>query len=99
MFEAARRLEEDGLVQLRGDTCRTTRRWQAAMARAAFRLYGEHSEAEDLRVPIVLALLEIYGDAVGDDDMASLVEAILPIERAELDPSRHLGRDVVRPVT
>ena len=33
-------LEAEGLLRREGDRLRTTRRWQGAMARAAFRLVG-----------------------------------------------------------
>lgn len=94
--EVLRRLEGDGLLRSEAEVRRTTRRWQAAMARAAFRLYGESDPHSDLRVPIALAFVEIYGDAIDEAEMASLVEAMLPIEHAELDPRGHIER-VLRP--
>ena len=83
------RLEADGLVRFEPDgRPRTTRKWQAAMARAAFHLYGAGDDASDLRVPIAYAVVEIYGAETADDEVASVVEAMLPIEERELDPSR-----------
>ncbi len=54
------------------------------MARAALRLQRLGDPATDLRVPVAAALLERYGDAVGDDELADLVAAMLPIEAAAL---------------
>lgn len=80
------RLEADGLLRLEEGRYRTTRRFQAAMARAALCLYHAGEGSADLRLPIAHALVELYGDALGDADVAELVEAMLPIERAELAP-------------
>jgi len=86
------RLETDDLVRRDGNVYRTTRRWQAAMARAAFRLYGQGPEGLDLRVPIVFALVELYGDDATDDEIARLVDGMLPIEAAESDPRENVAR-------
>ena len=80
-------LEADGLLRREGDRLRTTRRWQTAMARAAFRLVGSGVDGDDLRVPVAAALVELYGDERTEDELADLVEAIVPIERRELDPT------------
>jgi hypothetical protein len=74
------RLQADGLAARDGDVLRTTRKWQSAMARAALRLYDAGDPGHDLRVPIVSALLEIYGPCVNDEELAALVEAMLPVE-------------------
>jgi hypothetical protein len=79
-------LEEGGLLRREGDRLRTTRRWQSAMARAAFRLVGAGIDGDDLRVPVAAALVEIYGIDESEEHIAELVEAILPIEERELDP-------------
>jgi hypothetical protein len=82
-------LVEDGLLKRVGERYRTTRRWQSAMSRAAIRLAQRDddgsSNSDDLRVPIALALLDFYGDAA-DDELVALVEALTPIEAAELAP-------------
>ena len=80
------RFAADDLLRREGDTYRTTRRWQAAMARAAVRLYEQGGDGSDLRVPIALALVDIYGADTPDDTLAGWVEAILPIETAEVMP-------------
>lgn len=77
------RLEADGLVRTGPGGARTTSRWQAAMARAAFRLYGSKAPWQDLRLPVAAALVELYGDLT-DVELADLVEAMLPIEQREL---------------
>jgi hypothetical protein len=94
------RLEVDGIVRFEPDgRPRTTRKWQAAMARAAFHLYGAGDEGADLRVPIAHAVVELYGESRTDEDLAEIVEAMLPIEAAELDPRAHLREVGTPPVT
>jgi hypothetical protein len=83
------RFAADDLLRREGDAYRTTRRWQAAMARAAVQLYergGEERAKEDLRVPIALALVEIYGADTPDETLATWIETLLPIEEAEVMP-------------
>ena len=80
---ALARLEKDGLVRRGPEGARTTARWQAAMARAAVRLYSEEAPWQDLRLPIASALLEIY-DELGDEELADLIEAMLPVESVGL---------------
>ena len=67
---------------------RATSRWQAAMVFRALlskfvRLYRGDAPWQDLRLPIAAALLEAYAD-LADDELADLVETILPIEQREL---------------
>ena len=81
---ALARLEADELVEARAGALRTTRSWQGAMARAAFTLYRRGEIWRDLRLPIAVALAEHYA-GLPDDELADLVEALLPIETAELD--------------
>ena len=76
------RLEADGLVRLEGGGARTTRRFQAALARAAARLQAGGAPF-DLRLPIAAALIELDG-ALPDEEVARRVEALLPIEEAAL---------------
>ena len=86
-------LEADGLLRRENSCHRTTRMWQAAMSRAAWMLLsaGDDGSESDLRAPIVLAALELYGDQLEDHEIARLVELLLPIEARELDPRGHLG--------
>jgi hypothetical protein len=81
------RLEADGLVRTGRGGARTTARWQAAMARAALRLYSGDSTWQDLRLPIAVALLELYQD-LDDGKLAELVEAMLPVETRTLRPTQ-----------
>ncbi len=76
-------LRADGLIRRDGQRNRTTARWQAAMARAALRLQRSGAAWQDLRLPIASALLERYPEMT-DDELARLIEAMLPIEDAEL---------------
>ena len=81
---ALARLEADGFIVQGAAAWRTTRRWQRAMARAAVKLYEEGDPGEDLRVPIALALIDLYESTVDDEVMVQFVESILPIEAASL---------------
>ena len=81
---ALARLEVDGFITPDGTSYRTSRRWQQAMARAAVQLYDAGDPGDDLRVPIALALVDIYCGRVEDEVVADLVEAMLPIEAASL---------------
>jgi hypothetical protein len=83
------RLEADGLVRSGPDGARTTIRWQAAMARAAVRLHRSDAPWQDLRLPIAVALLETC-EGLADDELAELVEAMLPLEQRELRGASHL---------
>ncbi len=73
----------DGFIRRDGDRTRTTARWQAAMARTALALQRADAPWRDLRLPIAAALLERHPEA-SDDELAGLVEAMLPVEEAEL---------------
>lgn len=83
---ALARLEALGLVSPRAGRPRTTRRFQAAMARAALGLVRTGETRDDLRVPIAVALFELLGADAEHEDLEQLVEAMLPIEAAELVP-------------
>lgn len=79
------RLEADGFIVRNGDGWKTSRRWQQAMARAAVKLYDQEDPGDDLRVPIVVAMLDAYrGGELDDENLVELVEAMLPIETASL---------------
>lgn len=88
---ALRRLIEDQLLSSDGAGApRTTRKLQSALARAALREYGSSDEF-DLRVPLASALVELYGLALPDEELVAMIDALLPIEAAELDPRTHLA--------
>ncbi len=75
-------LEAAGLVAREAEGLRTTRRWQAAMARAAIRCYDAGAEWRDLRLPVAAALLELFG-STDDSTLASYVDAMAALESAE----------------
>ena len=80
------RLERDGFLETIGARLRTTRRWHAALARAALRLFQDGEELTDLRVPIAFALAESYDDQP-EKSLAAAVRVILPIAVEELSAS------------
>jgi hypothetical protein len=73
------RLEQDGLVLRRDGVVKTTRRWKGAMARAALRLVDAKEVREDIRIPMAMALLELY-DGVDDQELIAMIEVLLPLE-------------------
>lgn len=81
-----RELQREGLLEQRGGEWRSTARWMGAMSRAALSLLTAGEAGEDLRVPIALALVSVYGTDASDARLAALVETMLPIEQRELCP-------------
>ncbi len=79
------RLVSDGFLRREPDRLRTTARWQAALARAAAALQRANAPWIDLRLPIATALDEHYRDLPAEE-LAALVEAMLPVEERELAP-------------
>lgn len=79
------RLIADGVLRRDGARLRTAPRWQAAMSRAALHLMRAGDPGDDLRVPIVHALMELFPGA-SDDELVALVALLGPIEVAELGP-------------
>ncbi len=84
--ELEARLLADGLLRRAESGLRSTRRWQAAMARAALRLLAAGQDGDDLRVPIASALIEIYGDQLDDEAVADAITVMFPVELSELSP-------------
>jgi hypothetical protein len=84
MPDPAEVLLSDGLIRRDGERTRTTPRWQAAMARAALKLQRDGAPWQDVRLPVVAALVERYPDAT-DEEIVALVEVMAPIEEAELE--------------
>jgi len=72
-------LAHEGILTRDGERFRTTRRWQGAMARAAFELQATDEEF-DLRRPIAMALVSLFGDRCDDRDLARYVAALVTIE-------------------
>jgi hypothetical protein len=81
--EILARLVQDGLVRVEDGEPHTTRRWQAAMARAALILRDAKAPEDDLRLPIAVALANVYGDAADEQMLIDYVGELLPIELAE----------------
>ena len=79
---AVRRLVEEGFLDLGEGGLSTTRRWQAALARAALTLQRAGAPW-DLRLPIAMALAD-HDPALTDREVAELVEAMVPVQAAEL---------------
>ncbi len=80
----ATRLEQDGLIAYGDDNDRHgTKRWHAALARAALRLYQDGEDLVDLRVPIAVALAERY-DTDADADLADAISVMLVVTMREL---------------
>jgi hypothetical protein len=82
--DAVSRLLAAGLLRCEQSELRTTRRFQSAMVRAAGRVY-QSEVAFDLRVPIALALIELFGADTDTEELSALVDAMLPIESRELE--------------
>ena len=87
---AVGRLIEQGFLQPCDTGLRTTRRWQAALARAALALQRAGAPW-DLRLPIAAALAD-HDPALSDLELAELVEAMIPIQEAELDGTTPVER-------
>lgn len=79
------RLAAADLLRRDGAGYRTTRRWQGALARAAAVLRAQDAPF-DPRLPIVVALVELYGPDHPDDELVEDVEALLQIEGLEHAP-------------
>ena len=77
------RLELDGLIECAEGSVRTTRLWQAALARAAFELFRDGEELSDIRVPIAAALSERY-PGIENHDLVTVVRVMFPIAVGEL---------------
>ena len=75
-------LEADGLLERGANGVRTTRRWQAAMARAASRLHSSGAPWMDLRLPVVAALVELA--RVDDEKLVRFAAVMLSVEAGEL---------------
>lgn len=89
---AVAELVSAGLLERAAEGPRTTRRWQAAMARAAIRLHEAGAPWMDLRLPVVSALLELV-DA-DDETLVRYTAVMLSVEAAELTRG---GREPVAP--
>jgi hypothetical protein len=66
---------------------KATRRWQGAMARAALSLVHNTPHGDQLRIPMAMALLELYGE-VADDELVAMMDALVPLESVSQIPIR-----------
>ncbi|NIB38489.1 hypothetical protein HBA55_02775 [Pseudomaricurvus alkylphenolicus] len=82
---AAELLQQAGLFSLKDG--QPTRRWHGALARAAGELVSRGESGTDLRLPIVMALHEVLGDSVTENQLVDLVEFMLPVVEAGTDRS------------
>jgi|GEM_PF-6969742 len=90
--EAFSELARSGLVELSADGAIATRRWRAALSRAALAMIQQHGDTDDPRFPIALALYRIYGDRESDGKLADKVEVMLSLQERENDWLRVLAR-------
>lgn len=84
-LDARERLIADGLLRREETRLATTPRAQAALARAALRLQRSGAPWQDLRLPLAAVLVEWYPE-LPDEEVATLVEAMLPVVASELPP-------------
>jgi hypothetical protein len=75
-------LAHDGVLQRSGDRYETTRRWRAARHRASSSREAA-SDRNDLRNPIVQALLAYYGDRRPVESLAPYVAVLFALESSE----------------
>lgn len=81
---ALARLEAGGLVCREEGRLRTTRRFHAAMARAALRLLEAQEAQHDLRLPVAHAVLELFGPDCPDAEVVLYVELLAELEARAL---------------
>lgn len=68
------------LVHLSPEGLRTSQRWQGAMARTAVALMQQNEDGDDLRVPIVHVLVEIFADELGEDELCEMTAIMCHVE-------------------
>jgi hypothetical protein len=85
MRDSLDRLAAADLIRFEGERTRTTKRWQAAMARAAFGLQRAGAPFKDLRLPVIATLVDRFPEAT-DDEIADLAETMIAVEEQELAP-------------
>jgi hypothetical protein len=85
-LDAIAALEAAGLLESSPAGLRTTRRWHAAMSRAASRLHESGAPWMDLRLPVVAALAELVPS--DDETLVRYAAAMLAVESGELTGAR-----------
>jgi len=86
--EVLGRLASAQLVRWDGERLRPGRRWQAAMMRAAQRLIRSQETRHDLRVPVISALLELFGDHLPEDELVACAAVMVRLSADELMPDQ-----------
>lgn len=92
--QALQRLAHAGIVERHGKAWRTTPKWERALMRAETRVVEYAEAADDARLPIGYALVDLLGANVPEQDLHAMVEAILPLElreESELEPDEDVG--------
>jgi hypothetical protein len=85
-LDAVADLKAAGLLEASPDGLRTTRRWHAAMSRAASRLHESGAPWMDLRLPVVAALAELV--PCDDETLVRYAAEMLSVEASELTQPR-----------
>lgn len=67
------------------------------MSRAALHLLAAGDAFDDLRVPVAHAIVEVYGDACSEEELALLIEVMTPIEATELGPAYAVAMSIAPP--
>ena len=81
-------LEHDDLIHFGSHGPETSKRWQGAMMRATADLIKNGDVEQDIRVPIVHALLSIYGTPKSNEELSDLVLALMEVESQWLEKIR-----------
>ena len=90
-------LSERSLLKRVDGNYMSTSRWQAAMAKASFRIFNQEEKPEDIRVPIAMSLNELLkNEAVSQEEMVSLIAAMMEVEVKTLGLT-HLHKPVKFP--
>ena len=78
-------LSERSLLKRVDGNYMSTSRWQAAMAKASFKIFNQQEKPEDIRVPIAMSLNELLkNEAISKDEMVSLIAAMMEVEARTL---------------
>lgn len=89
--DLCRKLLDAKLVEIDRHQLKATRRWQAAMARAAFALLERDEEMQDERLAVVMSLQELLKDKYDD---ATLCEMVFLMQFIEHTPNNTLAKAI-----
>lgn len=87
--QALQRLASAGLVERQRNGWATTPKWERALMKAEVRMVEFSEAVDDPRVPISYALVDIFGPRLPEQDLESLIDAMVPLEmheEEELEP-------------